>query len=116
MLCPWIDNLCDEKLAFFPPTPPPALVNSYKERSAILLRLRALPVISSSAIDYMKSSQLEHFLSQSMNPSVTLNNGIRLADNPRSKNLTCAPEDASATANLYYQVCSVGVNLKLFVF
>lgn len=112
MLCPWIENACDEKLALFPPTPPPALVDSYNERSATLLRLTALPIISSSAIDYMKSLRLEHFLSQSLNPSVTWNNGFRLTDNLR--NPTGASEDT--TTNLYYQVCHIGVNWKLSVF
>lgn len=61
LLCPWINNACDEKLALFPPTPPPALVYNYKERSAKLLQLTSLPVISTSAIDYMRCPKLEHF-------------------------------------------------------
>lgn len=101
LLCPWINNSCDEKLALFPPTPAPALVDSYKERSAALLQLTALPVISSLAINYMKSPELENFLSQSFCPPVILKNGIRLTDNARSKDSEGASEDASA--NVYYQ-------------
>ncbi|ONK67072.1 uncharacterized protein A4U43_C06F15370 [Asparagus officinalis] len=101
LLCPWIDNACDEKLALFPPAPPPALVDSYKERSAALLKLTALPVISSSAFNYMKSAQLESFLSQSLLPSVTFNNGIRLTDNPGGKDFVGASKNS--TASVYYQ-------------
>lgn len=108
LLCPWIDNACDEKLALFPPAPPPALVDSYKERSAALLKLTALPIISSSAINYMKSPELEGFLSQSLLPSVTFNNGIRLTDNPGHKDLVGASENS--TASIYYQVWHISVN------
>ncbi|GMQ11167.1 hypothetical protein CsSME_00053917 [Camellia sinensis var. sinensis] len=62
LLCPWIDNACDETLVQFPPTSAAVLVDEYKRRSSALLDLLALPVISSSAIDYMRSPQLEHFL------------------------------------------------------
>ncbi|GFZ05893.1 hypothetical protein Acr_18g0000630 [Actinidia rufa] len=62
LLCPWIDNACDEKLAQFLPIPAVVLVDEYKKHSSVLLNLLALPVISSSTIDYMRSPQLEHFL------------------------------------------------------
>lgn len=62
LLCPWVDNACDERLAQFPPMPSAVLVDNYKKRCSVLLQLSALPVISSSAIDYMRSPQLEHFL------------------------------------------------------
>ncbi|KAF7135356.1 hypothetical protein RHSIM_Rhsim08G0138600 [Rhododendron simsii] len=61
-LCPWIDNTCDEKLSQFPPTPAAVLVDEYKKRFSLLLQLLALPEISFSAIDYMRSPQLENFL------------------------------------------------------
>ncbi|XP_058227132.1 uncharacterized protein LOC131335679 isoform X2 [Rhododendron vialii] len=61
-LCPWIDNTCDEKLSQFPPTPAAVLVDEYKKRFSVLLQLLALPEISFSAIDYMRSPQLENFL------------------------------------------------------
>lgn len=105
LLCPWINNACDEKLALFPPTPPPALVDNYKERSAKLLQLTSLPVISTSAIDYMKCPKLEHFLSQSSCPPVTLKHGISLTNNARSKDLAGAYEDT--TANIYHQALKI---------
>ncbi|KAI8543020.1 hypothetical protein RHMOL_Rhmol08G0186500 [Rhododendron molle] len=61
-LCPWIDNTCDEKLSQFPPTPAAVLVDEYKKRFSVLLQLLALPEISFSAINYMRSPQLENFL------------------------------------------------------
>ncbi|KAJ4973739.1 hypothetical protein NE237_006913 [Protea cynaroides] len=64
-LCPWIDNACDETLAQFPPTPPPALVDAYRERSSALLELSSLPMIAPSTVDYMRSPQLDRFLEQS---------------------------------------------------
>ncbi|XP_042504740.1 uncharacterized protein LOC122081613 isoform X2 [Macadamia integrifolia] len=63
-LCPWINNACDESLAQFPPIPPPALVDAYEEHSSALLRLSALPMISPSTIDYMRSPQMDCFLEQ----------------------------------------------------
>lgn len=62
LLCPWVDNACDEKLAQFPPTSHAELVDNFKKRCASLLQLLELPVISSTAIDYMRSPLLEHFL------------------------------------------------------
>lgn len=62
LLCPWIDNICDETLAQFPPMPPPVLVEKCRERSSALIQLLVLPVISPSAIEYMRSTQLEEFL------------------------------------------------------
>ncbi|KAF5792595.1 putative Zinc finger, C3HC [Helianthus annuus] len=62
LLCPWVDNACDEKLAQFPPASPVDLVDNYKNRCASLLQLSELPVISSSVVDYMSTPVLEHFL------------------------------------------------------
>ncbi|KAL5748953.1 hypothetical protein ACOSQ2_026250 [Xanthoceras sorbifolium] len=31
LLCLWINNACDETLAQFPPTPPPVLVDKFRE-------------------------------------------------------------------------------------
>ncbi|XP_039063214.1 uncharacterized protein LOC120207870 [Hibiscus syriacus] len=62
--CPWIDNACDERLAEFPPTVPSDLVEKFRARSNSLFQLTALPVISSSAIEFMRSPQLEEFLRQ----------------------------------------------------
>lgn len=66
LLCPWIDNACDENLALFQPMPTPVLVDHYKERSSSLLQLSALPLICASALESMRSPQLEHFLKQSI--------------------------------------------------
>ncbi|XP_031372217.1 uncharacterized protein LOC116187574 isoform X1 [Punica granatum] len=65
LLCPWMDNSCDETLAQFPPTPPPVLADQFRERSSLLAHLLALPVISSLAIELMRSPQLGQFLQQS---------------------------------------------------
>ncbi|KAK4361964.1 hypothetical protein RND71_017205 [Anisodus tanguticus] len=66
LLCPWIDNVCDEKLADFPPTATAVVVDQYKMRNSILSQLAALPVISSKAIDFLRSPQLEQFLQESL--------------------------------------------------
>ncbi|KAE8652536.1 uncharacterized protein LOC101206120 isoform X2 [Cucumis sativus] len=64
LLCPWIDNACDEALADFPPTPPPVLVNKFRERYSMLLQLSALPVISSSFLKWMNSPHLKQFIEE----------------------------------------------------
>ncbi|XP_024030772.1 uncharacterized protein LOC21405100 [Morus notabilis] len=64
--CPWIDNVCDEILAQFPPTPAPVLVDKFKERCSALLQLSFLPVISSSATEHMRTPELEKILEQSL--------------------------------------------------
>ncbi|KAJ0105063.1 hypothetical protein Patl1_19037 [Pistacia atlantica] len=97
LLCPWIDNICDETLAQFPPTPPPFLVDKFRERSSALLQLLALPVISSSAIEYMRSPQLEEFLKHSLMPE----RGDGYAKASQIDYLGSACEDFSA--DLYYQ-------------
>lgn len=62
LLCPWIENSCEETLSEFPLMTPQDLVERHEERSEALLQLLALPVISPSAIECMKSSDLEEFL------------------------------------------------------
>lgn len=62
LLCPWLNNSCSEELAQFPPTPRAVLVEDYKKRCSSLFQLSALPVISSVAVDNMRSPQLEIFL------------------------------------------------------
>lgn len=105
LLCPWIDNICDESLAFFPPTPAPALIGSYKERSNALLRLSALPVISSSGIDFMKSPQLENFLAQPTTFTHRLDGDMKLISSSENLVLNGVPEPDSSS--LYHQVCPV---------
>ncbi|KAK1279753.1 hypothetical protein QJS04_geneDACA002885 [Acorus gramineus] len=105
LLCPWIDNACDEKLALFPPTAVPALVEGYQERFSSILKISALPIISSSATDYMRSPQLESFLAEPMQSVYSLDDGIRLSNIPRSKELDNASE--STTEILYYQALKI---------
>ncbi|XP_058087249.1 uncharacterized protein LOC131234413 [Magnolia sinica] len=100
VLCPWIDNACDEGLALFPPTPAPALIQGYRDRSSALLQLSALPVISSSAVDYMKSPQLESFLAQPPHPVCSLDDGIQPSGSSRSEALN---ESEALSAKLYHQ-------------
>lgn len=105
LLCPWIDNACDEALTLFPPSPPHALLESYRERSLALLKLSALPVISSSAINYMKmkSPQLENFLSESSDYPINLSKGIKIVDSSICKDMDGGY--GTVTADLFYQVC-----------
>nr|GMC73854.1 Nuclear-interacting partner of ALK like [Ipomoea batatas] len=65
LLCPWVDNACDEKLAAFPPMPTAVLVDEYKSRCSALVQLVALPVISSSIVNCLGSTRLEEFLKTS---------------------------------------------------
>ncbi|KAJ4830394.1 hypothetical protein Tsubulata_033983 [Turnera subulata] len=97
LLCPWIDNACEERLAEFPPTPLEVLVETFRERYVALSQLLALPVISSSAIERMRSPQLEEFLRQPL----VLEYGSGLADDAQ----IASPEDRdqAGSANLYYQ-------------
>ncbi|KAG2667288.1 hypothetical protein I3843_15G104500 [Carya illinoinensis] len=97
LLCPWIDNACDETLARFPPMTPPVLVDKYRERCSALLEISALPVISSSAIEWMRSPQLELFLEQSSmqecGDGSAVSYPLEYLDN----------ECNAESANLYYQ-------------
>ncbi|XAR63877.1 hypothetical protein NMG60_11024016 [Bertholletia excelsa] len=97
LLCPWINNACDEKLAQFPPTPAEDLVAGYKERFTALLQLSALPVISPSAIDYMCSPLLEHFLRGS--------SAVGSSNVPEDSSQTeiLGNENSSDSSLLYYQ-------------
>lgn len=95
ILCPWIDNACDESLAQFPPTDDPALIDGYRKRFSSLLQLSALPVISSSAIDSMRCPQLESFLEQS---SVDFGNG-----SVECTRIEYLDHERAASADLYYK-------------
>ncbi|KAJ9677102.1 hypothetical protein PVL29_022211 [Vitis rotundifolia] len=97
LLCPWMDNACDEMLAQFPPATVQDLVDGYKERSSALLQLVALPLISSAAINHMRSPQLEHFLRQSS----VLEFGSVSADSSQTEYLGSGCDAVSA--NLYFQ-------------
>ncbi|XP_054822448.1 uncharacterized protein LOC129320830 isoform X2 [Prosopis cineraria] len=93
LLCPWRGNICDEILTRFPPTPPQVLVNNYRERCSALLQLSALPQISQSAVDFMKSPLLEDFLGDSS----MLESGNGSASNSEIENLSSQRE-----LKLYY--------------
>ena len=102
LLCPWIDNICDESLALFPPTPPPVLVENYYECFSSLLRLVALPRMSCPSLEIMKkrSPQLEQFLSEPFSSSVVLKGRFVLTEDSTIKDL----DDAFQDADTYYQV------------
>ncbi|KAL6842518.1 hypothetical protein ACP4OV_027362 [Aristida adscensionis] len=105
LLCPWIDNICDESLALFPPTPPPVLVENYYECFSSLLRLSALPRISCLSQEIMKkkSPQLEQFLSEPFSSSVFLKGGFMLTEDSTMKDLDDAFQDADA----YYKALKI---------
>ncbi|KAL6615543.1 hypothetical protein ACP70R_037813 [Stipagrostis hirtigluma subsp. patula] len=105
LLCPWIDNICDESLALFPPTPPPVLVENYYECFSSLLRLSALPRISCSSLESMKkrSPQLEQFLLEPFSSSVVLKGGLMLTEDSTVKDLDDAFQDADA----YYKALKI---------
>uniref|UniRef100_A0A804QUC8 C3HC-type domain-containing protein n=1 Tax=Zea mays TaxID=4577 RepID=A0A804QUC8_MAIZE len=105
LLCPWIDNICDESLALFPPTPPPVLVGNYYELLSSLLRLLALPRISCSSLETMKkrNPQLEQFLSEPFSSSVVLKGGLMLTEDSTIKDL----DDAFQDADTYYQALKI---------
>ncbi|KAI3884492.1 hypothetical protein MKX03_034832 [Papaver bracteatum] len=95
LLCPWIDNACEERLAQFPPATHPVLADGYKERSSALLQLSALPKVSSSAIDYMRSPQLESFLEEAST--------LELGRGEASAVTYFGSVDGTPNSNLYYQ-------------
>ncbi|CAO2179287.1 unnamed protein product [Urochloa humidicola] len=105
LLCPWIDNICDESLALFPPTPPPVLVENYNECFSSLLRLLALPRISSSSLETMKkrSPQLEQFLSEPFSSSVVLKGRFLLTEDSTINDL----DDSFQDAGTYYQALKI---------
>jgi hypothetical protein len=117
LLCPWIDNICDESLALFPPTPPPVLVENYYECFSTLLHLSALPRISCSSLEIVKNRtpQLEQFLSEPFSSSVVLKGKFMLKEESTFKDV----DDAFQDADTYYQVnfssstCGVAVSFLL---
>ncbi|KAK4775297.1 hypothetical protein SAY86_010232 [Trapa natans] len=99
LFCPWIDNTCDETLAQFPPTTPQVLADQYRERSTLLAHLLALPVISLSAIKFIRSPQLDQFLQQSS----LLVCGDGSSEIPSMKMDYHENGSDTRTADLYYQ-------------
>ena len=70
-------------------------MDGYRERASALLKLTALPSISSAAIGYMRSPQLEHFLGQSS----MLECGTIYSNMPQTEYIGSQPE-----AIFYFQV------------
>lgn len=105
LLCPWIDNICDESLALFPPTPPPVLVENYYECFSSLLRLSSLPRISLSSLDIMRkrSPQLEQFLLEPFSSSVVLKGGFMLTEDSTIRDLDGTFQDAG----IYYEALKI---------
>ncbi|OMO94444.1 Zinc finger, C3HC-like protein [Corchorus capsularis] len=95
LLCPWIDVTSDERLVEFPPTMPADLVDKFRERFSSLFQLSALPVISSSAIECMRSPQLEEFLRRPLT--------VYKENNEVSQSENIEDEIDVDSANLYYQ-------------
>lgn len=96
LLCPWIENSCEETLSEFPSMTPQDLVERHEERSEALLQLLALPVISPSAIDYMKSSDLEEYLKRHIAPAS--------GDTESSQTESLINHVGATPAQLFYQV------------
>lgn len=96
LLCPWVDNACDEKLAAFPPMPTAVLVDEYKSRCSALVQLVALPVISSSIVNCLGSTRLEEFLKTSS----AVESG-RSTETSREDDLGNQPKSTSSLT--YYQ-------------
>ncbi|KAF3780941.1 NIPA-like protein [Nymphaea thermarum] len=99
-ICPWKDNICDEHLTQFPPTPPAVLVESFRDRCEKLSHLSALPIVSSAAIEYMNGPQLDCFLAQSSPPVCTIISGDVIST-LQSRDLE--DESASASAAIYHK-------------
>jgi hypothetical protein len=98
LLCPWIENSCEETLSEFPLMAPQDLVDRHEERSEALLQLLALPVISPSAIEYMRSSDLEEFLKRPIAPACS----DTAAESSQTESLT--NHVGASPAQLFYQV------------
>lgn len=98
LLCPWIENSCEETLSEFPSMTPQDLVDTHEERLEALLQLLALPIIAPSAIEYMRNSDLEDFLKRSIAPA----SGDTTAECSQTESLI---NHVGATpAQLFYQV------------
>ncbi|KAI4964131.1 hypothetical protein ZWY2020_006998 [Hordeum vulgare] len=88
LLCPWIDNICDESLCF-----------------SSLLRLSSLPRISLSSLDIMRkrSPQLEQFLLEPFSSSVVLKGGFMLTEDSTIRDLDGTFQDAG----IYYEALKI---------
>lgn len=100
LLCPWIENSCEETLSEFPSMTPQDLVDRHEERSEALLQLLSLPIISPSAIEYMRSSDLEEFLKRSIAPAPACGNTSAEVSQTQS----LINHVGASPAQLFYQV------------
>ena len=89
--------------------PATVLVDRYKERSSSLLQLSALPLISASVLESMRSPQLEHFLKQSL----TVECGEGRNGSSWTDYLGNTAEELSA--HLYYQVYLLFVHVMRLI-
>ncbi|GAB2218947.1 hypothetical protein Drorol1_Dr00006570 [Drosera rotundifolia] len=94
--CPWVNNACDATLALFPPTPALILVDHYRQRFSALLRLAALPRIPVSAVESMRTPQLEDFLEGSAKET-------SVGDGCSSPRGDLAKNNDTMSSNLYHQ-------------
>lgn len=67
LLCPWSNNSCTVELAKFPILSRESLIEDYKRRFLSISQLIALPIISATAVNDLRTSQLEQFLNESSN-------------------------------------------------
>lgn len=106
LLCPWINNSCPEKLAQFPILSRASLIEDYKKRFLALSKLVALPVILPAAIDALRTSDMEQFLSESLTSECQ----------GQLENFgTEFPGHVSETSSsvLYHQVCQHTIQVKI---
>ncbi|XP_057867659.1 uncharacterized protein LOC131074919 isoform X3 [Cryptomeria japonica] len=97
--CPWKENSCSESLAQFPPTPPSALIGGYNDRCDALLQFSSLPVVSGSAIDWMKhcrGPQVDRLLTNHQPVTISEFSG-------RADNMPGAELSREEVASIYYQ-------------
>ncbi|XP_078168819.1 C3HC zinc finger-like protein [Carex rostrata] len=101
LLCPWTDNICEESLALFPPTPPSVLIRNYEDYITDLLQLLSIPKISSYALGYMKKQEprIEEFLKEQSSPSVMIKGIIQITEGVHRKDLEGLVDDSDA----YYE-------------
>lgn len=108
LLCPWTDNICEESLALFPPTPPSVLIRNYEDCITDLLQLSSLPKISSYALGCMKKQEprIEEFLKEQSSPSVMIKGIIQITEGVHRNDLEGLVDDSDA----YYEVCHLCTN------
>ncbi|KAH9318648.1 hypothetical protein KI387_020417, partial [Taxus chinensis] len=97
--CPWKGNSCSESLVQFPRTPPSALIGGYNDRCDALLQFSSLPVVSGSAIDWMRhcrGPQVDRLLTNLQPVTISEFSG-------RADNMPGAELSREEVACIYYQ-------------